>query len=163
MFACRQYGLSVRFALFQFCAAIVASGDECFCSVPELPVRRPFRINAHCFPPFCAVPALASILKIFCGFLPIRKTSELQAAFESRRTFYFYISACCFPLFVPPCSRYILIIPNQLCMSTQIIIYSVQCALTFKSLERETEIAQYIGDVFSQDDILKKRFFSCYV
>ena len=28
----------------------------------------------------------------------------------------------------------------------------------FKSLERETEIAQYIGDVFSQDDILKKRF-----
>lgn len=44
-------------------------------------------------------------------------------------------------------------------MSTQIIIYSVQCALTFKSLERETEIAQYIGDVFSQDDILKKTFF----
>lgn len=43
-------------------------------------------------------------------------------------------------------------------MSTQIIIYSVQCALTFKSLERETKIAQYIGDVFSQDDILKKRF-----
>lgn len=43
-------------------------------------------------------------------------------------------------------------------MSTQIIIYSVQCALTFKSLERETEIAQYIGDVFSQDDILKKTF-----
>lgn len=28
----------------------------------------------------------------------------------------------------------------------------------YKSLERETEIAQYIGDVFSQDDILKKRF-----
>ena len=44
-------------------------------------------------------------------------------------------------------------------MSTQIIIYSVQCALTFKSLERETEIAQYIGDVFSQDDILKKNVF----
>ena len=65
MFTCRQYGLTVRFALFQFCAAIVASGDECFCSVPELPVRRPFRINAHCFPPFCAVPALASILEIF--------------------------------------------------------------------------------------------------
>ena len=44
-------------------------------------------------------------------------------------------------------------------MSTQIIIYSVQCALTFKSLERETKIAQYIGDVFSQDDILKKKRF----
>lgn len=43
-------------------------------------------------------------------------------------------------------------------MSTQIIIYSVQCALTFKSLERETEIAQFIGDVFSQDDILKNVF-----
>ena len=38
--------------------------------------------------------------------------------------------------------------------------YNIFCsiALTFKSLERETEIAQYIGDAFSQDDILKKTF-----